>query len=106
MPHTTEWRRVIEYCGTNDFVPQVVYQPYTSTEADRERYIREVELQDTIFFQSNDSPELGISLDRTLKRRLKHLKDKNDRMFVGCGTSVLIRIQARMLPRQFVSSLR
>ncbi|KAF8557780.1 hypothetical protein OG21DRAFT_1505038 [Imleria badia] len=91
MPHIVEWKRVIELCGTNDFVPQTVYQPYT--EADRKRYIRDVELQETIFFRSNDSSELGISLDDALKQRLRHLKDKDDNMFVGCGPSVSIRIQ-------------
>lgn len=105
MPHILEWKRVIEHCGTNDFVPQVVYQPYT--EADRKRYIRDVELQDTIFFQSNDSSGLGISLDDALKQRLRHLKDKDDRMFVGCGPSVSIRVQARMLPAvcQFINTV-
>lgn len=104
MPHILEWKRVIELCGTNDFVPQAVYQPYT--EADRKRYIRDVELLKTIFFQSNDSSELGVSLEDALQQRLRHLKDKDDRMFVGCGPSVSIRIQARELPRRhFVNSL-
>lgn len=92
MPHILEWKRVMELCGTNDFVPQAVYQPYT--EADRKRYIRDVELQETIFFGSDDTPELGISLEDALKQRLRHLKDKEDSMFVGCGPSVSIRIQA------------
>lgn len=92
MPHILEWKRVVELCGTNDFVPQTVYQPYT--EADRKRYIRDVELQETIFFHSENSSELGISLDDALKQRLRHLKDKDDCMFIGCGPSVSIRIQA------------
>lgn len=92
MPHILEWKRIIEICGTKDFVPQVVYQPYT--EADRKRYIRDVVLQETIFFCVEDSHELGIPLDDALKQRLKHLKDKDDLMFVGCGPSVSIRIQA------------
>lgn len=92
MPHILEWKRVIEHCGTNDFVPQMVYQPYT--EADKNRYIRDVELQETIFFQLDDSSELGISLDDALRQKLKHLKDKEDRMFISCGPSVSIRIQA------------
>ncbi|KAN0088540.1 hypothetical protein V8E55_005597 [Tylopilus felleus] len=91
MPHILEWKRIIEICGTKDFVPQVVYQPYT--EADRKRYIRDVVLQETIFFCVEDSHELGIPLDDALKQRLKHLKDKDDLMFVGCGPSVSIRIQ-------------
>lgn len=92
MPHIVEWKRVIEQCGINDFVPQTVYQPYT--EADRKRYIRDVELQETIFFHTDSSIELGISLDDALRQRLRHLKDKDDRMFVNCGPSVSIRIQA------------
>ena len=92
MPHILEWKRVIEHYGTNDFVPQTVYQPYT--EADRKRYIRDVELQETIFFHSDISSEFGISLDDALKQRLRHLKDKDDQMFIGCGPSVSIRIQA------------
>lgn len=92
MPHILEWKRVNALCGTNDFVPQTVYQPYT--EADRKRYIRDVELHETIFFRSEDSPELGICLDDALRQRLLHLKDKDDRMFIGCGPSVSIRIQA------------
>ncbi|KAI9461492.1 hypothetical protein HD554DRAFT_1513184 [Boletus coccyginus] len=91
MPHILEWKRVIELCGTNDFVPQTVYQPYT--EADKKRYIRDVELQETIFFQLHGSSELGISLDDALRQRLKHLNDKEDLMFVSCGPSVSIRIQ-------------
>ncbi|KAF9245303.1 hypothetical protein BU15DRAFT_41204 [Melanogaster broomeanus] len=72
------------------FVPQKVYQPYT--EADRLRYIRDAQLKETIFFHSGQS-ELGISLDDALKQRLKHMKGKDDLMFVGCGPSVSIRLQ-------------
>ena len=92
MPHILEWRRVIELCGTKDFVPQAVYQPYTI--ADRKRYVQDSHFQETIFFCSDGSSELGISLDDALKQRLRHLKDKDDRMFIGCGPSVSIRIQA------------
>lgn len=92
MPHILEWKRVLGLCGTNDFVPQTVYQPYT--EADRKRYIRDVELQETIFFQTEDSSELGVSLDDALRQKLRHLKGKDDRMFINCGPSVSIRIQA------------
>lgn len=106
MPHILEWKRVIEQSGMNDFVPQAVYQPYT--EADRKRYIRDVELHETIFFLTDDPPEWGISLDDALKQRLRNLNGKDDRMFVGCGPSVSIRIQARELPRglfQFIKVL-
>ncbi|KAG8220889.1 hypothetical protein J3R82DRAFT_2388 [Butyriboletus roseoflavus] len=91
MPHILEWKRVIMLCGTNDFVPQTVYQPYT--EADRKRYIRDVELKETIFFHTDDSSELGVSLDDALKQKLGHLNGKDHRMFNDCGPSVSIRIQ-------------
>ncbi|KAH0836755.1 hypothetical protein J3R83DRAFT_8491, partial [Lanmaoa asiatica] len=65
--------------------------PYT--EADKKQYILDVGLQETIFFHSNDPFELGISLDDALNHRLGHLKDKDDRMFIGCGPSVSIRVQ-------------
>ena len=103
MPHILEWKRVIKQCGTNDFVPQVVYQPYT--EADRKRYIRDVDLHETIFFRPDDSSEFGVFLDDALKQRLRHLKDKDDRMFVGCGPSVSIRLQVRHSPRHAFGSL-
>lgn len=88
LPHVLEWEKV---GGTNGFVPQTMYQPYT--EADRKRYVRDVELQDTIFFHSDDPSELGINLDDVLKHRLVHLKDRGDRMFFDCGPSVSIRIR-------------
>ncbi|KAG9312927.1 hypothetical protein JVU11DRAFT_6361 [Chiua virens] len=91
MPHILEWKRVVEDYGTKDFVPQTVYQPYT--EADRKRYIREVELQPTILFQSDDPFDMGIRLDDALKQRLKNLQGRDERMFVHCGPSVSIRIQ-------------
>ncbi|KAF8449094.1 hypothetical protein L210DRAFT_3523883 [Boletus edulis BED1] len=91
MPHILKWKEVIEHYGTNDFIPQTVYTPYT--EADKKRYILDVELRETIFFHSDGSSEFGISLDDALKQQLMHMKDKDDRMFVGCGPSVSIRIQ-------------
>ncbi|KAF8845191.1 hypothetical protein BDN67DRAFT_893484 [Paxillus ammoniavirescens] len=94
MPHIEEWKLVIELgkntIGMSHFIPQKVYQPYT--EADRLRYIQEITLKKTIFFYSQS--ELGISLDDALKQRLKHLDDKDEPMFVGCGPSVSIRLQA------------
>ncbi|KAG6381556.1 hypothetical protein JVT61DRAFT_148 [Boletus reticuloceps] len=92
MPHVMEWKRVSELCGTDDFIPQTVYTPYTET--DKKRYVLDVVLQETIFFHSDGSSELGISLHDALKQQLRHMKDKDDRMFVGCGPSVSIRIQA------------
>jgi hypothetical protein len=94
MPHIVEWKLVIELgknvIGMSYFIPQKVYQPYT--EADRLRYIQEITLKKTIFFYSQS--ELGILLDDALKQRLKHLDDKDEPMFVGCGPSVSIRLQA------------
>ncbi|KIJ20813.1 hypothetical protein PAXINDRAFT_165652 [Paxillus involutus ATCC 200175] len=93
MPHIVEWKLVIELgknvIGMSYFIPQKVYQPYT--EADRLRYIQEITLKKTIFFYSQS--ELGILLDDALKQRLKHLDDKDEPMFVGCGPSVSIRLQ-------------
>ncbi|KAF8431484.1 hypothetical protein L210DRAFT_3416254, partial [Boletus edulis BED1] len=77
------------------FIPQTIYTQYTG--ADWQQYVRDVEFHETIFFYSNS---LGISLDETLNHRVWRLKNKDDRMLVGCGPSVSIRIQAciRALP--------
>ncbi|KAF9221404.1 hypothetical protein BS17DRAFT_711300 [Gyrodon lividus] len=95
MAHTSEWKRVVEQAivetGTRNSVPQKIYQPYT--EADRLRYVRGVVLKATIFFCSNHSVEWGMSLEDALKLRLKHLKDKDEPMFIGCGPSISLRIQ-------------
>ncbi|KAF8123352.1 hypothetical protein EV363DRAFT_778413 [Boletus edulis] len=88
MSHILDWKRVIEHCGTNDFIPQTIYTQYTG--ADWQEYVRDVEFHETIFFFSNS---LGISLDETLNHRVWRLKDKDDRMLAGCGPSVSIRIQ-------------
>ncbi|KIM68015.1 hypothetical protein SCLCIDRAFT_13717 [Scleroderma citrinum Foug A] len=77
--------------GTNIWVPQKVYQPYT--EADRKRYITDCDLRPTIYFFSNGPHEWGIALEDALRFRLKNLQDKDDPMFEGCGPSVSIRIE-------------
>ncbi|KAL4072962.1 hypothetical protein V8B97DRAFT_1869837 [Scleroderma yunnanense] len=77
--------------GTNIWVPQKVYQPYT--EADRKRYITDCELKQTIYFFSSHPEEWGITLEDALRFRLKNLQDKDDPMFEGCGPSVSIRIE-------------
>ncbi|KIL00747.1 hypothetical protein PAXRUDRAFT_598900 [Paxillus rubicundulus Ve08.2h10] len=95
MPHIVEWKLVVEFgknaIGMSHFIPQKVYQPYT--EADRLRYIQDITLKQTIFFYSNNQSELGISLEDALKQRFKHLDDKDEPMFIGCGPSVSIRLQ-------------
>ncbi|KAF9222378.1 hypothetical protein BS17DRAFT_709070 [Gyrodon lividus] len=80
--------------GWPPFIPQKIYQPYT--EADRLRYIQKIILQKTIYFYSSDQSESGVLCEDALGLRLKHLKDKDDPMFCGCGPSVSICLQACM----------
>ncbi|KAG6330978.1 hypothetical protein ID866_8108, partial [Astraeus odoratus] len=95
LPHIENWKWVKMYAdiatGTDIWVPQKVYQPYT--EADRKRYIMECELKSTIYFFSSQPDEWGVTLEDALRFRLKNLKDKDDPMFEGCGPSVSIRIE-------------
>lgn len=82
--------------GTDIWVPQKVYQPYT--EADRKRYITDCDLRQTIYFFSSAPYDWGITLEDALRFRLKDLQDKDDAMFEGCGPSVSIRIEVSSNP--------
>lgn len=99
--HIVHWKWVRDYAviatGTNIWVPQKVYQPYT--EADRKRYITDCDLRPTIYFFSNGPHEWGIALEDALRFRLKNLQDKDDPMFEGCGPSVSIRIEVHSIQR-------
>ncbi|KIJ61274.1 hypothetical protein HYDPIDRAFT_97134 [Hydnomerulius pinastri MD-312] len=77
--------------GTRRFIPQSVYRPYSDDHW--LRYVREVQLKEPIFFYSSQPVEWGVSLEDALKARPEYLKDKDERMFIGCGPSVSIRLQ-------------
>lgn len=95
MEHVVKWKAIRELAviatGTNVYIPQSIYQPYT--EADRVRYIEKADLKEPIIFQTAHPDQWGISLDDALKAKMKDLLNKDDSMFEDCGPSVSIRLQ-------------
>ncbi|OJA19772.1 hypothetical protein AZE42_03987 [Rhizopogon vesiculosus] len=95
MEHIARWKAIPEQTyivtGTNIFIPQIIYQPYT--EADRVRYIEKANLKEPILFVTSHPDQWGVSLDDALKAKLRDLHGRDDHMFENCGPSVSIRLQ-------------
>ncbi|KAG0709198.1 hypothetical protein DFH29DRAFT_993362 [Suillus ampliporus] len=95
MEHVVKWKSIRELAvvvtGTNVYIPQLIYQPYT--EADRVRYIEKVDLKEPIVFMTAHPDQWGIALDDAIKAKMKNLLDKDDSMLEDCGPSVSIRLQ-------------
>ena len=107
MEHVIKWKSIREAAiivtGTNVYIPQTIYQPYT--EADRIRYIEKADLKEPILFQTAHPDQWGIALDDALKAKMKDLVSRDDNMFENCGPSVSIRLQVTsILARSIVSS--
>jgi len=88
------WKKIpgdaIVVTGSNKFVPQRLYRPFT--EADKERYLERVSLSAPIVFVTKEPLEWGISLEDVRNGKTQHLVDKNDLVLQDCGPSVSIRI--------------
>ncbi|KAG2129216.1 uncharacterized protein EDB93DRAFT_1256343 [Suillus bovinus] len=95
MEHIIKWKTIrdqaIIVTGTDTYIPQSIYQPYT--EKDRVRYIEKADLKEPITFKTAHPDQWGIVLEDALKAKMKNLIDKNDNMFENCGPSVSIRLQ-------------
>lgn len=76
--------------GSNKFVPQKLYRPFT--EADKERYLERVSLSPPIIFETKEPLEWGISLEDVRSGKTQRLVDKNVPVLQDCGPSVSIRI--------------
>lgn len=84
--------------GTDKFVPQTLYKPFT--EADKERYLERVSLSPPIIFMTKEPLEWGISLEDVRNGKTQRLVDKNMPVLQNCGPSVSIRIN---VSKQLVS---
>ncbi|KAG1746699.1 uncharacterized protein EDB91DRAFT_1049303 [Suillus paluster] len=95
MEHVRKWTSIREQAviatGTNVYIPQTIYQPFT--EADRVRYIEKAGLKEPIIFMTAHPDQWGIPLEDALKAKMEDLLDKYDSMFEDCGPSVSIRLQ-------------
>ncbi|KAH0836606.1 hypothetical protein J3R83DRAFT_8306 [Lanmaoa asiatica] len=90
----TQWKKIpvdaIVVTGSNRFVPQTLYKPFT--EADKERYLERVSLSPPIIFVTKAPNEWGVSLEDVRNGKTNHLVDKNAPVLQNCGPSVSIRI--------------
>ncbi|KAN0088539.1 hypothetical protein V8E55_005596 [Tylopilus felleus] len=89
------WKKIpldaIVITGSNRFVPQRLYKPFT--EADKERYLERVSLSAPIIFVAKETAlEWGISLEDVRNGKTQHLVDKDIPVLQDCGPSVAIRI--------------
>jgi hypothetical protein len=95
MEHIVQWKSIRDQAvivtGTNIYIPQSIYQPYT--EADRVRYIEKANLKEPIIFITTHPDQWGIALEDALRARMKELHGRDDQMFEDCGPSVSIRLQ-------------
>ncbi|KAJ8595632.1 hypothetical protein M405DRAFT_320757 [Rhizopogon salebrosus TDB-379] len=95
MEHIVQWKSIRDQAmivtGTNIYIPQTIYQPYT--EADRVRYIEKANLKEPIIFITTHPDQWGIALEDALRARMKELHGRDDQMFEDCGPSVSIRLQ-------------
>lgn len=95
MIHILQWKSIREQAiivtGTDIYIPQTIYQPYT--EADRVRYIEKANLKAPIIFVTSHPDQWGIPLEDALRAKMKDLVGRDDHMFVDCGPSVSIRLQ-------------
>lgn len=82
--------------GTNKFVPQRLYRPFTET--DKERYLERVSLSAPIIFVTKGLLEWGISLQDVRNGKTHGLVNKNDPVLQHCGPSVTIRINVSEQP--------
>ena len=94
------WKKIpadtIVVTGSNKFVPQKLYRPFT--EADKERYLERASLSVPIIFVTKEPLEWGISLEDIRNGKTQHLVDKTDLVLQDCGPSVSIRINVSEQP--------
>jgi nitrogen fixation protein len=95
MEHILQWKFIRDTAviatGTNVYIPQSIYQPYT--EADCVRYIKKANLNEPIIFVTSHPDQWGIALEDALRTNMKDLLGRDDHMFEDCGPSVSIRLQ-------------
>lgn len=88
------WKQVplkaIIVTGSDKFVPQKLYKPFTET--DKERYLERVTLSAPIIFETKEPLEWGISVEDIRKGKMRRLVDKDVLVLHDCGPSVCIRI--------------
>ena len=73
------------------FIQQQMYKPHTNS--DRRRYVEEVELEEPIYFWTENPEECGIPLSDALHSRVKRLVNRDETVFEGRGPSVSIRLE-------------
>jgi hypothetical protein len=78
--------------GAGEFVPQQMYRPHTNS--DRRRYVEEVQLEQPIYFWTENPAECGIPLVDALHSRVRRLQNRDEAVFAGRGPSISVRIQA------------
>lgn len=77
--------------GAGEFVPQQMYRPHTNS--DRRRYVEEVQLEQPIYFWTENPAECGIPLVDALHSRVRRLHNRDEAVFAGRGPSISVRIQ-------------